>query len=67
MITTYYLCAMLMNTLPCLPFTTEEDCIMASSALDTRLVQRSRCATVRMRLYISPDWAPIPPKRPDRP
>ena len=66
MITTYYLCAVLMNTLQCLPFATEEACITANGALAPQLVQRSECAKVTMRLYASQDWAPIPPRNPNR-
>ena len=64
MIVTFYMCASLLGSLPCVPFATGEACNTAINGLDLRLVEQSECARVETLLYISPDTSPLPPRKP---
>jgi len=63
-IVTYFLCAVVLSSLPCLPFTTEEGCATAVNNLDLRIVEQAKCAKVEMLHFIDTPTSPLPPRKP---
>ena len=65
MITTYFLCAMYMSTISCLPFADMEPCLEAEDSLDFNLVAFSACQA--RDSYVStgpaPLYSPVPQPR----